>query len=98
MLNLSLQIFGVIDADQYIGFPQQSEGAGNVEEVVMPYLSCVADFRKAVREVASKEKSATTLQLCDALRDDVLPLLGVRMEDVEGEYKPLILVERRLFF
>lgn len=51
----------------------------------MPYLSCIADFRKTVRRNATVKKDKEALELCDALRDDVLPFLGVRMEDTDGE-------------
>ena len=36
------------------------------------------------------------LQLCDSLRDDVLPDLGVRLEDREGENSVVKLVDREI--
>lgn len=75
----------MIEQDESIGFKQKPcEQEGSVEDV-MSYLDCVADFRKAVRHNAALKKDNDALNLCDALRDDVLPFLGVRMEDVEGK-------------
>ena len=51
------------------------------EEVVMPYLSTLATFRDAVRKEARALKATNILSECDKLRDDILPELGVRLED-----------------
>lgn len=82
-----LQIFGAIETPKkLIGFPSISSGtgAGNKEEILLPYLSALADFRKAVREHARDVKATAILQLCDELRDEILPNLSVRLEDKEG--------------
>ena len=47
----------------------------------MPYLKAMADFRDNVRRLARELKAVEILQECDRLRDDVLPDLGVRLED-----------------
>ncbi len=47
----------------------------------MPYLSSLATFRDAVRKEARSLKATNILAECDKLRDDVLPELGVRLED-----------------
>lgn len=91
-----LQVFGAIQVPKKsIGFPAGSggEGAGNKEETLMPYLSALADFRKVVRESARDVKATAILQLCDELRDEILPNLGVRLEDKEG-YSVVKLVDR----
>lgn len=83
-----LQIFGAIQVSKRpIGFSVISgdDGAINKEEILMPYLSALADFRKAVRESARDVKATTILQLCDELRDEILPNLSVRLEDKEGQ-------------
>lgn len=69
-----------------IGFAQKLNAEGNTEEVVMPFLDCVADFRKAIRKNAAVKKDVESLRLCDELRDDVLPYLGVRMEDIDSRF------------
>lgn len=84
-----LKIFGAIqdNGKKTIGFPAISgdAGGGNKEEILMPYLSAFADFRKSVRELALEVKATKILQICDELRDEILPNLSVRLEDKEGQ-------------
>lgn len=54
------------------------------EELLMPYLNILSEFRDKVRTEARKVKAEGILQECDKLRDDILPNVGVRLEDVEG--------------
>lgn len=81
-----LKVFGAISGDDEIGFPVNVGGAGggNVENLLMPYLNALSQFREDVRTVALEHKVVDVLKLCDKLRDDVLPVLGVRLEDKEG--------------
>ena len=51
------------------------------EELVMPYLGVLASFRDNVRKEARTLKATNILSECDRLRDDLLPQLGVRLED-----------------
>lgn len=79
-----MRVFGAIvggNADG-IGFPVGS-GAESIdlEETVMPYLTAFADFREGVRKIAREHKVSGVLKMCDEVRDDVLPELGVRLED-----------------
>lgn len=93
-----LQTFGAIQTPKKnIGFPSISggEGAGNKEEILMPYLSTLADYRKAVREHARSVKATAILQLCDELRDEILPNLSVRLEDKE-DHSVIKLVDREV--
>ncbi|ELT92901.1 hypothetical protein CAPTEDRAFT_218029 [Capitella teleta] len=88
-------IFGAIDGEDPIGFPAAgSSASANMEEAVMPYLDAFAKFRDDVRQVARQEKSGGILKLCDEVRDDVLPNLGVRLEDHEGQETVIKLVDR----
>lgn len=85
-----LKIFGTIhdDGKNFIGFATiSSDGTDNSskEETLMPYLSTLADFRKCVRENALQVGATKILQICDELRDDILPKLSVRLEDKEGQ-------------
>ncbi len=56
-----------------------------LEDILSPYLTALAEFRHAVRQEARSLKASEILQECDKLRDDVLPTLGVRLEDREGK-------------
>lgn len=84
-----LQIFGAISSKskKSIGFPAKTgdNESENKEEILIPYLTALADFRKVVRESALEVKATKILQLCDELRDDILPNLSVRLEDKEGK-------------
>lgn len=50
----------------------------------MPYLEILSEFRDNVRAQARSIKATPILEECDRLRDDVLPNVGVRLEDREG--------------
>ena len=83
-------MFGAIrSSSEDLGFPASSDSSGvdssNREKVVMPFIDAFATFRDEVRKVAREAKVGGVLDLCDAVRDDVLPHLGVRLEDKEGE-------------
>ncbi|KAL9703481.1 hypothetical protein quinque_006999 [Culex quinquefasciatus] len=93
-----LHIFGAIVGPRGgIGFPVGgSAGTADLEETVMPYLSALAEFRTAVREQARTLKASEILALCDQIRDDTLPNLGVRLEDRDGAPSALKLVDREL--
>lgn len=51
----------------------------------MPYLQALGDFRAKVRDAARTAGAKDVLSLCDNLRDEVLPALGVRLEDKAGK-------------
>uniref|UniRef100_A0A1A9W3Q7 Cysteine--tRNA ligase, cytoplasmic n=1 Tax=Glossina brevipalpis TaxID=37001 RepID=A0A1A9W3Q7_9MUSC len=82
-----LHIFGAITGPKgEIGFPVTD--LSNRHSTVVPYVEATAEFRKQVRSQAKTLKALEILKLCDDLRDDVLPKLGVRLEDKAdgGEY------------
>uniref|UniRef100_A0A8V5FHU5 Cysteine--tRNA ligase, cytoplasmic n=1 Tax=Melopsittacus undulatus TaxID=13146 RepID=A0A8V5FHU5_MELUD len=84
-LTQMLKIFGAIESDDAIGFPVGGNSQNvNIEATVMPYLQVLSEFREGVRQIAREKKVTEVLQLSDALRDDILPELGVRFEDHEG--------------
>ncbi|XP_078051220.1 cysteine--tRNA ligase, cytoplasmic [Augochlora pura] len=76
-------IFGAISTSHdTIGFPVDDKCASlNIEEVAMPYLEVLANFRKKVRNEAKTLQANSILMECDKLRDDILPNIGVRLED-----------------
>uniref|UniRef100_F6UF61 Cysteine--tRNA ligase, cytoplasmic n=1 Tax=Monodelphis domestica TaxID=13616 RepID=F6UF61_MONDO len=94
-LTQMLRIFGAIEGDAALGFPVGGGASGtSLEATVMPFLQVLSDFREGVRKIAREKKVLEVLQLSDALRDDVLPELGVRLEDHEGLPTVLKLVDR----
>jgi cysteinyl-tRNA synthetase len=48
----------------------------------MPYLNVLSKFRDDIRNEARVCKQFQILNLCDTLRDEILPDLGVLMEDL----------------
>ncbi|XP_051234226.1 cysteine--tRNA ligase, cytoplasmic isoform X1 [Dicentrarchus labrax] len=84
-LTNMLKIFGAIEESESIGFPMGGQSQNvDLESTVMPYLSVLSEFREGVRRIAREQKVTELLQLCDAVRNDTLPELGVRLEDHEG--------------
>merc|ERR1711978_447605 len=77
-----------------VGFPSGSSGSADLETLVMPYLNSLASFRDNVRKSAREIKAGDILTECDKLRDDVLPNLGVRLEDKESEATVIKLVDK----
>ncbi|TMS37227.1 hypothetical protein L596_004202 [Steinernema carpocapsae] len=70
-----LKVFGYSD----------SEGECDKMELLMPYLQALSQFREGVRKSAIVSKEKAILKLCDDLRDEVLPELGVLLEDKDGQ-------------
>ncbi|XP_008008439.3 cysteine--tRNA ligase, cytoplasmic isoform X2 [Chlorocebus sabaeus] len=94
-LTHMLKIFGAIEEESSLGFPVGGSGTSlNLESTVMPYLQVLSEFREGVRKIAREQKVPEVLQLSDALRDDILPELGVRFEDHEGLPTVVKLVDR----
>lgn len=90
-LTHMLRVFGANEEEQTIGFPVAGKNAAvNHEDVAMPYVQLLADFRDDIRSIAREEKETRILQACDKLRDESLPELGVKLEDVEGGHSPVI--------
>merc|ERR1719474_2239988 len=89
------KVFGLIAQDESIGFPAAgSSGEADLETLVMPYLNSMATFRDNVRKSARELKATEILKECDDLRDNVLPNLGVRLEDKENEPTVIKLVDK----
>ena len=88
-------VLGMISKDESVGFPVSGSADGvDLETLVLPYLSAMADFRDNVRVSAREIKASDILKECDRLRDDVLPNLGVRLEDKEAAQTVIKLVDR----
>jgi len=79
-----LGVFGLTEGADGADFALTAEGSGSgaaKEEALAPVLDAVANFRKQVRERARETKDTEMLRMCDKLRDDTLPPLGVMLED-----------------
>ncbi|OWF41686.1 Cysteine--tRNA ligase, cytoplasmic [Mizuhopecten yessoensis] len=89
-----LRIYGAIETETVIGFPQGGAASTDLEETVMPYLQSFAQFRDDVRKVSREQKVFDILKICDQVRDDTLPNLGVRLEDHDDRPTAIKLVDR----
>lgn len=80
-----LRVFGVIDsAGDDIAYGDLNGEGLSREKVVGPVLDAFCEFRDEVRQTARKnlsESSKEILTMSDRVRDDILPMLGVRLED-----------------
>lgn len=81
------RVFGVIDAVPSMGFAVEggvsaggAEGA-SLETTLAPYLDVIAWFRETVRDAARAKDHVGVLKASDKLRDEMLPPLGVVLED-----------------
>jgi len=74
------RVFGLIDSVDTLGFTVGGEGADYASNV-KPFVSTLCTFREEVRVIAREHKVGSLLNLCDKLRDETLPLLGVKLED-----------------
>ena len=73
------KMFGLIFNDS-IGFAEGA-GGGSREQVLGPVLDALMEFRSSVREKARSNDVGGVLGLCDTFRDNILPPLGIRLED-----------------
>jgi cysteinyl-tRNA synthetase len=90
-----LQMFGVIEEEQSIGFSMGTgKGVANVEDIAFPFVSAFAQFRDQVRSISREKHVTDVLKLCDHVRDETLPQLGVRLEDVEGKPSSVKFVDK----
>ena len=98
-----VHIFG-LDAAPYspttIGWSDTSTSdsssslAINREEVATPYVRLLSTFRDKIRALAMTDPRSSTnqqlLTLCDILRDEQLPQLGVSLDDRGDDGKPAL--------
>eukprot|EP00977_Amphora_coffeiformis_P024155 scaffold15108_cov180-Amphora_coffeaeformis.AAC.31 len=79
------KVFGLIPNDSIgFGLEDGSSGGEGKEEILSPVLDVLMAFRSSVREQARAGDTQAILKLCDKFRDELLPPLGVRLED-KGE-------------
>jgi cysteinyl-tRNA synthetase len=52
-----------------------------VETILTPFLDALARFRDEVRAAGIQKDMGKVLTACDKIRDEVLPPLGVRLDD-----------------
>lgn len=81
-----MDVFGCVGFGDPLGFPSHTSDQGvDKEQVVLPFLEVIATLREEIRSKAKELKNKDLFELGDRIRDDILPNLGVRMEDYETE-------------
>lgn len=79
------KVFGLVSSSNDIGYGDDASAQGQSrEKIIAPTLDAFCAFRDQIRKTARGDKTeaiAKILALCDAVRDDVLPPLGIRLED-----------------
>ncbi len=65
---------------EYFKFSQSE--SKSTEEILTPYIEALTQFRGKVKDECAGEKDfKKLLKICDELRDEILPNLGVKIED-----------------
>ncbi len=82
-----LQSFGLIGDPQF-GYTSQKESQLDEEQVIAPFMNVLSKFRDDVK-LAAAAGPKDIYKVCDQLRDNVLPELGIRLED-KGKDQPAI--------
>lgn len=73
-----MKTFGVYEESD---FPQLGDESGqSYEQAITPIMNVLSRFRDQVKEKAPDGKQEI-FRLADELRDDILPFLGIRLED-----------------
>eukprot|EP00178_Gracilaria_changii_P019095 TRINITY_DN55559_c0_g1_i1.p1 TRINITY_DN55559_c0_g1~~TRINITY_DN55559_c0_g1_i1.p1 ORF type:complete len:669 (-),score=131.72 TRINITY_DN55559_c0_g1_i1:823-2829(-) len=79
------KVFGLVAGGADIAYGDDaSSSAVSREKALAPVLDAFCRFRDSIRQAARRdgaEAIGNIMSLCDAVRDEVLPPLGVRLED-----------------
>ena len=70
-----LKCFGLYETNQ-------TQNEGGSEKVLTELMNALTKYRDQVKNLAGTENAAKDLfRISDELRDDILPYLGIRLED-----------------
>lgn len=76
----TLKAFGVYEEDDVPNLASADGQSTNVEEAITPLMNALSTYRDQIKSTADKGPKEI-YQLCDKFRDDVLPDLGIKLED-----------------
>lgn len=79
-----LKCLGLVYNTEFVDYFKlnESDGGKNAEEILTPFINVITEFRGEIKDTCIIDKEVKkVLTICDKLRDDVLPNLGVRIED-----------------
>jgi cysteinyl-tRNA synthetase len=98
-----LKCFGIYEDGDFptVTGAGESEGAVSKEDMIAPLMNALSKYRDQVKNAASDDPKAL-FRISDELRDDILPYLGIRLEDkgkgsasIWKYEKPDILIKER---
>jgi len=77
-----LKCMGIYESSDYPELTGDAEGTGakNVEEIISPFVDELLKFRNSIISKA-KSEPGELFKLSDQLRDEILPALGIKVED-----------------
>jgi cysteinyl-tRNA synthetase len=85
-----LKSLGLVFRNEFLDYFIVDSNQQTSEEVLTPYIDAAVKFRDSIKTAASIDKDLVkVLKLCDELRDDVYPYLGIKIED-QGKGVPAI--------
>jgi cysteinyl-tRNA synthetase len=85
-----LKCLGLVYNTEFVDYFRlsESDGGKNAEEILTPFINAITDFRGEVKDSCIADKDVKkVLSICDKLRDEILPNLGVRIEDKGNKEK-----------
>jgi cysteinyl-tRNA synthetase len=77
-----LKCFGIYEDGDYpsVSGSGDNEGAQSQEELIAPLMNALSKYRDQVKNSANDDPKAL-FKISDELRDNILPYLGIRLED-----------------
>jgi cysteinyl-tRNA synthetase len=84
-----MKAFGLIYRTEFIDYFIVESTNLSAEQTITPYIQALSTFRDNIKMAAVDEDVLKIFKLCDELRDDVLPYLGIKIED-KGKGQPSI--------
>jgi len=76
-----LTAFGVYESGDLPSVESgDAQSKESVEDAITPVMNALSNFRDSIKRQANEGPKAI-FQLSDELRDDVLPFMGIRLED-----------------
>jgi len=63
--------------------------SANQDQLVTELMNAMTKFRDTIKDKADSSDPKELFRVCDELRDDILPYLGIRLED-KGKGNPSI--------
>jgi cysteinyl-tRNA synthetase len=81
-VSFIMKSFGLVYRTEFIDYFILDSSQQNSEQTLTPYIDTLTKFRDGIKTAASIDKDVVKiLKLCDELRDDILPYLGIKIED-----------------